>query len=109
MTEGRKKKSKKGSLVFRGVMMLAVSLILGLNFYAWNAGSVLRNSMPMPFGFGVSVVLTGSMEPELLPDDLVFVREQENYKAGDIVVYQKDNQLIVHRILEINSSEAVTK
>lgn len=65
--------------------------------------------MPMPFGWGISVVLSGSMEPTLSVNDLVFVQEQSNYEVGDIVVYQDGNALVIHEIYSKNGDEIVTK
>ena len=63
----------------------------------------------MPFGVGVSVVLSGSMEPDLNVNDLVFLREAESYQPGEIVVYQDGRTLVIHRLLAIDGETAVTK
>ena len=65
--------------------------------------------MPMPFGYGASIVLSGSMEPTISVDDLVLVHEQNSYGVDDIVVYQDGNMLVVHRIISINGDSVVTK
>lgn len=65
--------------------------------------------MPMPFGWGVSVVLSGSMDPELSVNDLVIVREQSEYSKGDIVVYQDGSSLVIHRIISIDGDTIVTQ
>ena len=65
--------------------------------------------MPMPSGFGAAVILSGSMEPELSIDDLIIVKKSDNYDVGDIVVYQRNYELIVHRIVEINGNNVITK
>lgn len=63
--------------------------------------------MPMPLGFGLSTVLTGSMEPAISEGDLLIVRAKNEYQIGDIVVYQQGKTSIVHRITNI-SEETVT-
>lgn len=42
------------------------------------------------------------MEPELSVGDVIVVREAEaeEYKEGDVVVYQSGKSLVVHRIIE---------
>ena len=87
-------------------MILVISLTLGLTVYTWNAKRMMHNELPMPFGVGASVVLTGSMEPTLRVNDLVVVRRADEYNVGDIVVFQQGNQLIIHRIIEKNDEEA---
>ena len=90
-------------------MLVLISVILGIRLYSWNAETLAGNAMPMPLGFGVSVVLTGSMEPELSADDLVIVRKANDYEVGDIVVYQDRNSLVIHRIDSIDGDLVTTK
>ena len=103
------KKAKSGRLAFRLVILLLLSIFIGTSVYALNARRVFRDAMPMPFGIGSSIVLSGSMEPTLSVNDLVFVRAQENYQIGDVVVYQAGNSLVIHRIIEVRDDGLVTK
>lgn len=107
--EAPKKKRKGGRLAFRIFLMLVISLALGGSIYMLNAKRLLRNAMPMPFGVGASVVLSGSMEPSLSVNDLVIVRAQEDYAEGDVVVYQSGNMLVIHRIVKLSGDMAITK
>ena len=66
------KKSKK-QIILRSIILVVISLIIGLGVYSWNARNLTGNVMPMPFGVGVGVVLSGSMEPELSKDNAVGV------------------------------------
>lgn len=63
----------------------------------------------MPFGYGAAVVLSGSMEPALSTDDLIFVRKTGDLKAGNIIVYQDRAQLVVHRIIALDENTVRTK
>jgi signal peptidase len=66
---------------------------------------------PSIFGFKAMTVLTGSMEPQIKPGNLVIVRNKKDYnsiKVGDTVTYKnKENILITHRIAEINSKDGL--
>lgn len=95
--------------VLRTLLLIVVSLILGVNIYLWNAQSLNGNALPMPFGYGAAVVLTGSMEPTIAADDLILVREQDEYEVGDIVVYQSGSMLVVHRVVELSEGTVTTK
>lgn len=64
------------------------------------------------FGMGVfsvysSVIVTGSMQPEISPGDVVIIQRlttKEEFKklqTGDIIEYERDGVFIVHRIVEI--------
>lgn len=60
-------------------------------------------------GYSSAVILSGSMEPTLSIDDLVIIKTKKKYEPGDIVVFESDNKLIVHRIVKINDEYAVTR
>lgn len=103
------KNKKLVKTVLRIVVLSCVAIFFGCNIYLWNAQSLTGNAMPMPFGYGTALVLSGSMEPELSIDDLIFVKEQDHYEVGDVVVFQDGSILVVHRILEINGETVITK
>ncbi len=108
-SETNKKKSKSGRLIFRLAILLILSIFIGTSIYALNARRIFHNAMPMPFGIGSSVVLSGSMEPTLSVNDLVFVHAQDNYEIGDVVVYQSGHSLVIHRIVEMRDDGYITK
>ena len=100
---------RKFKTLGRTLILLLVSLVLGVNVYLWNARSLMGNALPMPFGYGAAVVLTGSMEPEIMVDDLIIVAEGDGYELGEVVVYQSGSILVVHRIVEIDGDMVTTK
>ncbi|MCH5299096.1 MAG: signal peptidase I [Ruminococcus sp.] len=93
----------------RIVLLSVIGLVIGISLYSWNARTFVGNEMPMPFGLGTSVVLSGSMEPTLSVNDLVFVKAQDTYETGDIVVYQDEGLLVIHRIIAIDENEIITQ
>jgi len=95
--------------VLRLVMLGLCGLVLGVNIYMANSRKLLGEQLPMPFGYGVAVVLSGSMEPELYKDDLIIVEKCESFAVRDVVVFQDGGNLVVHRILELDGETAVTK
>ncbi|MBQ9011595.1 MAG: signal peptidase I [Bacilli bacterium] len=94
---------------FRIIILVILGLLLGINIYLWNAKNILRDSLPMPFKYGVAVVLSGSMEPFLSVDDVILVKQNKKYGVGDVVVYQNANELIVHRIIEKHNDKIITQ
>ena len=96
-------------VLLRRVLLVVAGVVVGLKLYSWNASSLAGNQMPMPFGIGVSVVMSGSMEPELSVNDLVIVREAEEYEIGDVVVYQSGNVLVIHRIVDMDGTTVTTR
>lgn len=103
----KKKFSKK--TVFRYIVFSFIGIVLGLFVYTQNAKGLIRDKMPMPFGYGMSVVLSGSMESRLSVDDLVIIKATDDYKVNDIVLYQDGDSLVIHRIIEIDGDTVTTK
>lgn len=93
----------------RFLLLTVISLFLGFNIYFWNAYQLVGNAMPMPLGYSVAVVLSGSMEPELSVNDLVFIHQEDNYEVGDVVIYQSGDELIIHRIININEEAGIVE
>ena len=108
MEEGRNKYFSFKNIM-RIVLLILCGAVLGLNVYFANAKSLMGNSMPMPFGYGAAVVLSGSMEPTLSKGDLIIVGEAETYQENDIVVFQDQNSLVVHRIIAIDGDILTTQ
>ena len=103
------KKKKVLKTIWRIFLLIFVSLLVGGKLYSWNAQNLVGNAMPMPFGWGVSVVLSGSMEPELHVDDVVIIRHSGSYAVDDVVVFQSGNSLVIHKIIAIDGETVTTK
>lgn len=97
------------SPVVRYLILGIFAVIVGVNVFALNAAHLTGNAVPTPFGYGASVVLSGSMEPTLSVGDLLIAREQDGYETGDIVVYQSGSMPVVHRIVEISGETVTTR
>ena len=108
-TSKHQKKRFSKKTVFRYIVFSFIGIVLGLFVYTQNAKGLLKDKMPMPFGYGMSVVLSGSMESRLSVDDLVIIKATDNYKVNDIVRFQDGNSLVIHRIIEIDGDTVTTK
>ncbi len=97
------------SPLLRYSILTVLAIVIGINLFSLSSSQIAGDAMPMPFGFGLSAVLTGSMEPEISAGDLLIVREEGEYKVGDVVVYQNGNTPVVHRILDISGEMVTTK
>ena len=100
---------KKLKTALRILVIVFVSLVVGVNLYSWNARSLMGNALPMPMGYGAAVVLTGSMEPTIMANDLIIVAEKPTYAEDDVVVYQSGSILVVHRIIDITDGMVTTQ
>lgn len=99
------------------ILKMAVSVILIILacavLYAVAVTAVVKIKNPqgvaMPFGFGASLVLSGSMEPEISTDDLVFVKKPEDLHVGDVVLYNTGGSNVLHRITKIDGDIITTR
>ena len=107
MNKEKRKKLLKN--ILRIVLLIICGTVIGVNAYMMNAKSLVGNQLPMPFGYGAAVVLSGSMEPEFSKGDLIIVKETEDFTLNDIVVFEDGASLVVHRIIGEGKDEIVTK
>ena len=58
------------------------------------------------FGLRLDVVLSDSMAPKFYKDDIVVIREYDDYKVGDIIEYNKGkfSKPVTHRIISKTGS-----
>lgn len=95
--------------VARISVLVLLAVLVGVSIYSMNARMLGGNALPMPFGFGMTVVLSGSMEPELSVDDLLIVTPADTYEVGDVVVFQTQRTAVVHRIVAIDGETVITR
>lgn len=93
----------------RIVLIVIISFVFGLAIYSWNLKSLRGDVFPMPFGIGMGVVKTGSMRPTITESDLIIVKKTDDYIVDDIVVYQSNSDLVVHRIIRIEGDLIYTQ
>ena len=95
--------------VLRWIVLAVCAAMVGFQVYAINARQLLGNQMPMPFGYGSAVVLSGSMEPTLSVGDLIIVKETQTLTENQIIVYAQTGSLVVHRIKTISGSQIIAQ
>lgn len=108
-----KKAVKAIGTVLRIVITVIASVILGVNIYILNAKRLAGNQLPMPFGYGAAIVMSGSMSPALNVGDLVIVKEvseeggtlHEDLSVGDVVIFEDGDSFVIHRVIEKNESQ----
>ena len=104
-------KKKKKTLKTVGYCFSAVVLCAVLYAVVFTAVVKIKNpqGLSMPFGFGASFVLSGSMEPEISADDLVFVKRADELHVGDVVLYNTGRSNVLHRITKIDGDMITTQ
>ncbi len=49
------------------------------------------------------------MRPILNVGEVILIKDNLDYKKGDIITYKRNNHYITHRIIQINEDEIITK
>lgn len=103
---------KKKKILKTAVWCIAAALLAAI-LYAVIFTAVVKIKNPlgvaMPFGFGSSLVLSGSMEPEISTDDLVIIKKAGALNVGDIILYNTGRNNVLHRITDINGDIITTQ
>ena len=102
------KKIKLKNIIF-GMLLFLWGIFLCFSVYLASTKKYDSDEPFMPLGYGIAVVLSGSMEPELSIGDLIIIKKTDDLNLNQVVVYQDDSKLVVHRIVEIKENEVVTK
>lgn len=105
----KKSVGKKLKGILRFLLLIVCGTVIGVNVYLMNAQNLVGNKLPMPFGYGSAVVLSGSMEPEFSKGDLIIVKETADVDINDIIVFKDGANLVVHRIVGMGGEVIVTK
>ena len=93
------------------IVLIILTPILFIN------GVILVNSYTHPekipsfFGWKPFIVLSGSMESQIYPGDIVVVKETnlDELKENEIIAFREDDIVITHRIIEIVKENGETK
>ncbi len=86
---------KKSSIIIDTITLIISSLLIifMLGLFKYQPISILSNSMSPTFKRG----------------DVVIYEKKENISPKDIIVFEYNNQIIVHRVVSINDSFYITK
>ena len=84
-------------------------LVCGVCAYIMVAKTIFKQKNPKVFGYSVMVVKTGSMYPNLKPNDLIIIKTKKQYKTNDIITFEDGNSFTTHRIIEVAENGFITK
>ena len=93
----------------RIVLLALIGFVLIGNIYIAAAKNIFGRANPTFFGFSSSVVLTGSMSPDIEPNDVVVCRKQSDYAVGDVITFQSEGSSVTHRIIAADEEGYRTK
>ena len=84
-------------------MKLAFKIIyyIFIAFVAAIAILLIVSVFPIPGNYKVLTVFSGSMEPKIKTGSIVTVRPANDYKVNEIITFNKEGNLVTHRIIDI--------
>ena len=111
---GQQKAAQKANKKAKGGKFLpALCNVLGTLLLVVVIGLCVPLTVPLVMGYQVYNVTTGSMEPEISVGSVVYVKDTDplNVEEGQIIAYQHEEGVIVHRVVTNRTSlgEFVTK
>lgn len=83
------------------VLLIIINITVGVLRYKNKGGATSFG------GYYIFRVISGSMKPTLEIEDLILVKEENNYQEGDIVTYKIKNNYITHRLIKKNNDGTV--
>lgn len=89
--------------------VFVIAFLVTINGYIIGTKICTDEQFPMLLGYGTSTVGSDSMEPELYRGDFIIVQQTDDYQEGDIVVFVKNDLLIVHQIISVVEDGVITK
>jgi len=103
----KRKSSKRVSSIIGIVICVILVPILLMNLTIIVKSYINPDAVPDFFGIKPFVVLSGSMEPEILVGDLVIVQNVDpaNLKANDVISFRDGESVVTHRIMELTETE----
>lgn len=100
---------EKVAHVILNLIITLVTLIVIVVGYNYIQLQIMNKDYTNFFGYTVFEVSTGSMAKTLNVYDIILVEITKEVEVGDIITFKKDNELITHRIMEINGDKLITK
>lgn len=91
---------------FKCVLAALVAVLAAYNVYILVQRYAFGNGMPTVFGYANAVVVSGSMEPEIMIGDVVVVKSQSAYDVGDVITFYDSSmgEYVTHRIIMVSQS-----
>ena len=102
---------KKLKKILSIIIVVVLLPVLFINSVILINAFINPNEIPSCFGWKPFIVLSGSMETDIKPGDLVVVKECDinTIKENDIIAFKTDDIVITHRIIKIIQENGITK
>lgn len=115
MSKKKKTKNNGGKTLFHKILEIISSIFAVIVILVCAFTLIFRMIFKVEvvkiFGYSGLIILTGSMEPNYHPGDIIFIKEQKDYFVNDVITFhRKDlNMIVTHRIIEKDGMSFKTK
>lgn len=99
-----------GKIMSMILYMILIPMII-FNFTLIIKSFINPNKTPDFFGYKSFVIVSGSMEPTIMKEDAILVKEvkQEDIKVNDIISFRQGDTNVTHRVVEIEEENGTKK
>jgi len=96
--------------IILNIILIFMSLLIVVAIYNFIQINILKQGYNTFFGFSIFNISSGSMKETIQIDDIIIVKEEQDFNEGDIITFFQDEQIITHRIIEkLDDGNFVTK
>ena len=93
--------------IIKFIISIVLSVLISLFIYR---GLDIKDNINKIYGYSALIVSSGSMSPELMINDIIIIKECQNYNVNDIVTFtNSENYLVTHRIIKKDGENYITK
>ena len=101
---------KKTIKIILDLAIILIIIAFFLNFYFIIQSKYIQGIPYINyFGYTFFIIDSSSMYDTLEENDLIIVKITDNINLNDIVSFKQDNNIITHRVVEINDDIIITK
>ena len=96
--------------IFITVFIAGLLSVLFFNIATLWSVDKIKHGKSVKSGYFCAIIGSGSMEPTILVNDLLFIKGSDSYKVGDIITYvSKRGTLVTHRVIEVSDDGYITQ
>ncbi|MDD4831614.1 MAG: signal peptidase I [Bacilli bacterium] len=86
--------------------ILFISIIVAINFVQLN---IMKKDYTNFMSYSIFKVISDSMAPTIVKNDVIIVKINDEIKKGDIITYKLKDDFITHRVVDIKNNEYITR
>lgn len=99
------------SKIISTIIYIIIIPVIIFNFTLIIKSFLNPDETPDFFGYKSFVIISGSMEPNIMTGDAIFIKEvpQSEIQINDIISFSQGKSVVTHRVIEIIEEQGVKK